>query len=171
VPELGSQTDVVVGSTPSTVDMDLTPDAKDTVDSLAEQPPYEAPAVYLLVEDMAVSRHPGIVYSLYLNRPDADEQTGHYNEHFAGFLSFFGVAIGDANGGHDHGPPARKYDITGIVRQQQEIGTWDPQKATLTFVPTALEPADGYDGAPESYASGADEANVRLGRVRLVYGS
>jgi tyrosinase len=174
VPELGSTTDVVVGPQPSSVEVPIASDGRDAVESAGGENPYEAPAVYLLVEDMAVDKHPGIVYSLYLNLPDADEQTGHYNEYFAGFLSFFGVAIGsNGDGGHDHGPPARKYDVTGLVARQRDIGAWDSEKATVTFVPTALEPAEGYDETPESYGyeGTAHEANARLGRVKLVYGS
>jgi hypothetical protein len=170
VPALGTQTDVAVGATPSTVTVDLAADAPAEVkDSLPTDKPYEAPAVYLLVDDIAMDKHPGVVYGVYLNRPDADENTGHYNENFAGYLSFFGVSHG-GGGGHDHGPAARKYDVTSIVRYQQELGTWDPEKATITFVPTGLETPEGEPDEP-GYGSEPDDANVRLGQVKLAYGT
>jgi hypothetical protein len=168
-PVLGEQTGVTINGSPSTVELALAPEAGDRVQNVAQAPPTEVPPVYLMVDDLEVDKHPGVVYSVYLNLPDADESTDHYSEHLAGFLTFFGVPQSeahhgdDAGGGHEHGPAARKYDITGIVRSQQAEGTWDASKATLTFVPTGVQEAEGGGGA-------ATDAEVRLGRVRLVGG-
>jgi hypothetical protein len=88
--ELGAVRDVVLGSSPTAVSMELAPQAA------------EASTAYLTVEEIEMEHHPGVIYAIYLDRQDDD--------HRAGFLSFFGV-------GESETSPVREFEVTPILRR------------------------------------------------------
>jgi hypothetical protein len=128
--ELGVVTDVVLGSSPTTVWMDVAP------------APADAREAYLTVEDIEMRHHPGIVYAVEIDG------------HQVGFLSFFGVRQRETS-------PVREFEVSRAVG-------FPAGRVSITFVPTGLEPPEGYEGPPEDATGSAADAGVRLGRVRLV---
>jgi tyrosinase len=157
VRELGSLADVALGPEPSTVSIGLAPDACEAAASASQ--------VLLVVEDITMDHHPGIVYAIYLNLPGGDESAPGASELRAGLLSFFGVGHGTYPGGEGGSVP-RQFDVTPVVRRLVAQDRWNPRAVTLTFVPTGVVPPEGYEG--ESPMAGAADANVRLGRVTLL---
>jgi hypothetical protein len=146
VAELGVQTDVSLGVEPTTVALELA------------QPARPDARLYLVVEGVHIDRHPGVIYAMFLDLPDADESTPLEHDRLAGMLSFFGAA--QARSAHE-------YDVTPVVGRLAADGNWDERVATVTFVPTGLDPPEGQDVVPGAATEGAEGAGVRLGRVSL----
>jgi hypothetical protein len=104
--------------------------------------PVDAREAYLTIEDIEMDHHPGIVYAVEID----DERVG--------FLSFFGV-------GHREPSPVREFEVSRVIG-------FPAGRVSIAFVPTGLEPPEGYEGPPEDATGSAADAGVRLGRVRLV---
>jgi hypothetical protein len=164
---LGAQTDVALGASPTTVVIELAPEARELAEAVACAPEPDAPSIYLSVEDIEMERHPGVIYAIYLNLPGAGPDTPQDSAHMAGFLSFFGVSHSRLEPRGGHASPRREFDVTGVVKRLQAGGRWDPQTVTVTFVPVGLEPPEGYTGEPQPVTGAAEGAHVRLGRVAL----
>jgi tyrosinase len=143
---------VELGKEPVTAELALAPEAAPVMESLAGAPE-EAPRVVLDLENVVADGPPGN-YEVYLNYPDADQETKGSVPHYVGLLAGFGADHSHGEG-HEHGVSA-KYDITDIVNHLREAGDWDESKVTLTFVPAARAKAE------ELVISG-----VRVGKVSI----
>jgi tyrosinase len=124
---------VELGKEPVTTELALAPEAAPVVEGLAgeaEEPSH----VVLDLENVVSEGAPGN-YEVYLNYPDADQETKGTVPHYVGLLAGFGADHSHGEG-HAHGVSA-KYDITDIVNHLREAGDWDESKVTLTFVPAA----------------------------------
>ena len=130
--------------TPLTVPLPAT--AQNTVAALAAG---DRPGrLSLNVEGIQVPKPPGVVYEVHLNLPpDVDPTTD--NTFFVGQISFFG------SGHHEPGQHpdthqaglSHTFDITGLVQLLYAQHHWDPQQATITFIPVGLTPPPGNPGS------------------------
>ncbi|MGH3832472.1 MAG: hypothetical protein ACRDRS_18845 [Pseudonocardiaceae bacterium] len=119
----------------------------------------------LNVEGIHSPHPPGVVYEVHLNLPpDADPTTN--DTFFVGQISFFGSG---------HHPPGQQsatnqtglshtFDITGLVQLLHAQHRWDPQQATVTFVPVGLTPPPGQPGS--AYDTELT-TTPRVGRISL----
>jgi tyrosinase len=132
-PELAAADEPVqLGREPVTTELALAPEAAPVVEGLATRAE-EAPHVVLDLENVVAEGPPGN-YEVYLNYPDADQETKGSVPHYVGLLAGFGAD--HLHEGHEHGLSA-KYDITDIVNHLRQAGEWDESKVTITFVPAA----------------------------------
>jgi tyrosinase len=139
---------VELGKGPTTAEIPLPEEAPRILEG--------APHVILRLEDI-VADTPGN-YEVYLNYPDADQETKGSVPHFVGLLSGFGAdhAHEGGEGEHDHQGISASYDITEIVKYLRSQGEWDESKATITFVPAA-RPRAGLEVV----------SRMRVGKVRF----
>jgi hypothetical protein len=151
-PELAAaEGPVELGREPVTTELALAPEAAPFVERLAAVPE-EAPNVVLDLENVVADGPPGN-YEVYLNYPEADQETKGSVPHYVGLLAGFGAD--HLHEGHEHGVSA-KYDITDIVNHLRQEGDWDESKVTLTFVPAAR-------AKPEDLVI----SGVRVGKVSI----
>jgi tyrosinase len=120
------------------------------------------PRIYLNVEDIEVTKHPGVIYEVYLNQPP-NEAPDPNSAHFVGTVTFFGASHHQGHGGMSH-----RYDITNLVPALSASGKWDPNQMAVTFVPRGLQPASTpvFGAAPTAAPSQPTPA-VQIGRVSL----
>ena len=164
-----SEGHIELGSRPTTVAVALPNQAKDAVNQLVAAPAETAP-MNLNVEGIQLQRHPGLVYEIYLNLPDAGPTTDPNNDHFVGYVTFFGAQ--HAHGGGEQPDTAtagmkHTYDITPVVTALKNSGRWKDDRMTVTFVPRGLLPPPG--AATEAVAEGV-EPSVAIGRVTITSG-
>jgi len=172
--EVAASDSVQLGSAPTTVSVPLPPEAKDAVAG-AIVPPGEKPAssVYLNVEGIKIDDHPGVVYEVYVDLPDAHEGTEPLvSPHFAGHITFFGAKHGHGHGhGGGEGEPEglkHSFDITGLVNDLQQQGLWSDDELSVTFVPRSLlPPREEEVGAAEAEVHTAPDSAAYIGRVTL----
>jgi tyrosinase len=144
---------VELGKEPVTTEVALAPEASDVVASVgAADDPAQAPRVVLALENVLAEGPPGN-YEVYLNYPDADQETKGTVPHYVGLLAGFGAD--HLHAGHEHGLSAR-YDITELVNHLRQAGDWDDSKVTVTFVPAAR-------AKPDDLVS----SGLRVGKVRI----
>ena len=158
--ELGASDEpLALGARPSSAEVPLGGGAEGALRTLTEARSMRR-SVYLTVEDVSLEAHPGVVYAVYLNKPEGvrgtDAQT-----YRAGILSFFGLV--HTNG---DGPPTSAFDVTSVVAFLRSRGEWDPGRARVAFEPLGLqtEGGSGYETVPDYLP---DETGVRVGRVCL----
>jgi tyrosinase len=129
--------------------------------------------VFLNLDDITADENPGVVYAVYANVPDDDDDPSN-DAHYVGTLSFFGIEnLRDLD--QDHAGGLRvAYDITDLYTRLRGQGRWNEQQVTVTFEPLELVPAAGAEPAEpelEEEAEVEDEAvpPVTVGRVSLFY--
>lgn len=131
--------------------------------------------VFLDLDDITGDENPGVVYAVYANVPDDDDDPTN-DAHYVGNLSFFGIEnVGDLD--QDHAGGLRvAYDITDLYTRLRGQGRWNEQQVTVTFEPLELVPAAGEEPAEgefelEEEAEVEDEPvpPVTVGRVSLFY--
>jgi hypothetical protein len=156
---------VALGARPASVGVPLADEAEGAFRTLGGARE-SRPSVYLTLEDVSLSEHPGVVYAVYLNKPE-DVRGADARLYRAGLLSFFGLLRSHAGGDAGARPPASVYDVTSVVAFLRARGDWDPARAQVTFEPLGLAPGGGGSGydAVRDYLT--DEAKVRVGRVCL----
>jgi hypothetical protein len=162
--EVGTSGPVELGRGESSAEIALAQEPEQELSRLAE--PNVAPSrVALVVEGIKIDEA-APPYEVYLNLDDAGEGGHHDSPHFVGFLEFFGAD-------HEHGEHAehdqgatRAFDITSLVHQLQEDGTWDPAKARVSFVPARLfEDEESGELLPAAIEG---EPKVQVGAVRIM---
>jgi tyrosinase len=129
--------------------------------------------VFLDLDDITGAENPGVVYAVYANVPDGDDDPTN-DAHYVGNLSFFGIEdAGDLE--QDHAGGLRvAYDITDLYTRLRDQGRWNEQQITVTFEPLELVPAAGAEPAggelEEEEATEAEAVPpVTVGRVSLFY--
>lgn len=155
---------VELSTEPVTIELPLLDEAERAVKEVREP---SGRSLYVTIEDVQADDDPGIVWSVYVNDPEADVDASHYTEHHAGMLSLFGLAHRQHHEEHQHGPPVFVFDISSLVPLLEDAGAWDPAKATLTFVPTGLDPAEGEGSRIPTYDDASEVGSVTLGKVTL----
>jgi hypothetical protein len=169
--ELTPPKPVELGPGPSSVSLEIKDEAKPEIEkasrgfAAAKKPV----TVYLTLQDVEAERDPGIVYGVYLNKPDAEPPLDEDSPHFVGYLSLFGLGHEHDEGeDHEHGGSTFVFDVTALIPQLEEAGGWDPQKAEVSFVPTALEsPEEGAAPIKVVEPDDPDVARVKVGRVSI----
>jgi Common central domain of tyrosinase/Polyphenol oxidase middle domain len=129
-------------------------------------------SVALVLEDIQLADPDTASYEVYLNLPELTEGGQHQDPHFVGFLEFFGADHAhtdhDGRSAGDHGDEGlrRVFDITSVVSDLDRRGIWDPQRASVTFVPArVLEDPESGELLPPPVRADPD---VRIGRTRIV---
>jgi tyrosinase len=129
--------------------------------------------VFLYLDDITGDENPGVVYAVYANVPDDDDDPTN-DAHYVGTLSFFGIEdLRDLD--QDHAGGLRvAYDITDLYTRLRDQGRWNERQVTVTFEPLELVPAAGAEPGGgelelEEEAEVEDEAvpPVTVGRVSL----
>lgn len=126
--------------------------------------------IYLAVQEIQGDSDPGTVYGIYLNLP-AQSAPDVAAAHYAGSLSFFGIAKSSAPRG-DASPHSMSvsHDITSLTDELRHQGEWDEQHVSVTFQPTDLVPPDKPELAhalPEVISD--NDPPVTIGRVGIFY--
>lgn len=134
----------------------------------------EPSRVYLNLEDVAADENPGVVYAVYANVPDDDDDPTN-DAHYVGNLPLFGVESSrdldrDHPGGH--GGLRVAFDITDLYTSLRRQGRWNEEQVTVTFAPLGLVAAGDaegdYDEEPEEEPE-EPISPVTVGRVSLFY--
>ena len=135
--DLGTTQNVQLGKQAVSATVEMTEEAGAITERVAAGTG-PSPRIILTLEGILADGPPHN-YEIYLNTPGGDPGTTEV-PHFVGILGAFGA--NHRHGDHAHGLTMR-YDITDIVQYLKQSGGWDPAKATVTFVPTALrEPGE-----------------------------
>lgn len=128
--------------------------------------------VYLRFEGIT-GEQPGITYGVYLNLPEDDAVEVDPEDYYVGQLPFFGVdRAGDVETDRPGGHGLKySFDVTHLVEELDEEGTWDPAELTIT-----LSPVHSVGDAVRRRRSGdgpdpldAETPPVDIGRVALYY--
>jgi tyrosinase len=128
--------------------------------------------VYLTVQEVEGEEDPGTVYGIYVNLPDDQTDPNTVAAHYAGAISFFGIARAAAPRTDE--PPhtvAVTHEITALTHELESQGQWDGEHVTVTFRPTGLVPPDHPEMAhvlPAGLTS--DDPPITIGRVSIFYG-
>src|SRR3954470_19180810 len=163
--ELGASGPLTLGRDASSTEIELAAEPAQALTALAQ--PNTAPStVALIVEGIKLAEAGPPTYEVYLNLDDPGEGGEHDSPHFVGFLEFFGAD-------HEHGEHAehdrgvtRAFDITSLVHQLQDAGTWDPARARVSFVPARLFEDDESGELLAAPVEG--DPRVQVGAVRIV---
>ncbi|HEX3152229.1 MAG TPA: tyrosinase family protein [Gemmataceae bacterium] len=122
--------------------------------------------ITLHLDDVAFDKQPGIYYEVYLNVPADEDNPEFHNGHFVGNLGFFAKTHEPAAGADPHAAmtdggakQSHVFDITGLVRELSAEKKWDPEKATITFIPRGLEDSDGHPLEIKT------DAKIKVGKV------
>jgi tyrosinase len=162
--ELGASGAVKLGAgtTSTSIPLAKKPDAD--LEMLAV-PQTSPTTVALIIEGIQIADPQTPTYEVYLNMPRVGDGGHHDSPHFVGFLEFFGV--GHNHGGGEAGAGAtRAFNITTLVHQLQQEGTWDPDKAKVSFVPAKVfEDAETGEPLPAP-VEGTPE--VKVSAIRIV---
>lgn len=127
--------------------------------------------VYLSVQEVEGEKDPGTVYGIYVNLPDAQAEPEVVAAHYAGAISFFGIARATAPRSDE--PPhtvAVTHEITALTHELESQGQWDGEHVTVSFRPTGLVPPDRPEMAhalPTELSS--DDPPITIGRVSIFY--
>jgi Common central domain of tyrosinase len=163
--ELGTSGPLTLGRGASSTEIELAAEPAQALTALAQ--PNTAPStVALIVEGIKLAEAGPPTYEVYLNLDDPGEGGEHDSPHFVGFLEFFGAD-------HEHGEHAehdrgvtRAFDITSLVHQLQDAGTWDPARARVSFVPARL--FEDEESGELLAAPIEGDPKVQVGAVRIV---
>jgi hypothetical protein len=164
--ELGASGPVELGTGVTSTPIELVPQPVNDLELLAA--PNTAPSsVALIVEDITLDDPGAPIYEVYLNIPDVGEGGHHDSPHFVGFLEFFGAD--HEHGEHEgHGEGTKRaFDITSLVHQLQQVGTWDPARVEVSFVPAHLF-EDEQTGRSLPPAPMERDPGVHVGAVRIL---
>jgi tyrosinase len=132
--------------------------------------------VYLVVEDVEADTNPGIVYAVFANVPDDDDDPTN-DAHYVGNLSLFGIES-SRDLDQDHAGGLRfAFDITDLYTELRSQGRWNEEQLTVTFEPLGLVPAgdtEAAEGEADLELDVAEEEEevvppVTVGRVSLFY--
>jgi tyrosinase len=111
---VASATAVSLGTGMTTVQMEPTPEAKNSVFDLtpAAPPASDLGAYYLVIRDLQINAQPGVIYTIYLNVSES-ASTEDMQAHQVGYLTFF-----HAMPGMEMNEPTRfvSYDISNLVK-------------------------------------------------------
>lgn len=130
--------------------------------------------VYLVVEDVEADTNPGIVYAIFANVPDDDDDPTN-DAHYVGNLSLFGIES-SRDLDQDHAGGLRfAFDITDLYTELRGQGRWNEEQVTVTFEPLGLVPAGDAEAAEADLELDVAEDEeevvppVTVGRVSLFY--
>jgi tyrosinase len=130
--------------------------------------------VYLVVEDVEADTNPGIVYAVFANVPDDDDDPTN-DAHYVGNLSLFGIES-SRDLDQDHAGGLRfAFDITDLYTELRGQGRWNEEQVTVTFEPLGLVPAGDAEAAEADLELDVAEDEeeivppVTVGRVSLFY--
>jgi tyrosinase len=108
--------------------------------------------IYLHVEGLQVTQHPGVIYEVYVNLPPGTTDPDPEGPNHVGNLTFFGFKRNQMRMHRGArmaaGTPQQSFDITDVVRGQQDRGAFDPNNISVTFVPRGTDEAEG--GRPQT---------------------
>src|SRR5439155_7380667 len=163
--ELGVSGPVELGRGAKSTEIELA--QKPTEELAALATPNTAPStVALLVEGIKLDESAAPTYEVYLNMDDPGEGGEHDSPHFVGFLEFFGADHEGGEHAEHEGGATRAFDITSLVHQLQEEGTWDPARAKVSFVPAKLFEDEETGELLDAPIEG--DPHVQVGAVRIV---
>jgi tyrosinase len=132
---------------------------------LAATPEATPSRVYLNVEDVQGERNPGVVYAVYANVPDDDDDPTN-DAHYVGNISFFGIELTQDLDRDHPGGLRYAFDITDLYNRLREQGRWNEEEVKVTFAPL-LPPGGAGPAAAEPRAE--ETPPVSVGRVSLFY--
>jgi tyrosinase len=162
--EVGASGPIQIGAGATTATIELKQAESADLKRLAL--PDEGPrSVALVLEDVRPEDPGTPSFEVYMNIADVGEGGQHDSPHFVGFLEFFGAD--HAHGEHGEGGLTRVFDITSIVHQLEEAGSWDPARVQLTFTPARVleDPQTGRLLAPPTTDK---EPAVSVGSMKIV---
>jgi len=120
------------------------------------------------VEDIEAERDPAIVYGVYLNLPEDDDDADRLAHH-VGNISFFGIEQAQ----DPDLPPGggvgwrHTFDATNVVNALKLEDRWDPDDLRVTFEPIALLAPPGEELPPGDRGDSVPVAPVKIGRVSV----
>lgn len=161
------KTGVKLGTRPVSVSIGLKEPAKEAVKSLIDAKPADAAdhAIVLRLEDVTFDKPPGIYYEVYLNLPAEEDDPEFSNGRYVGNLGFFAMLPVEGHDDHamagDVAKAAYMFDISGLIRALSKEKDWDPDKATVTFVPRGLEDSNGQPMEVKT------DAKITMGKITL----
>jgi tyrosinase len=126
---------VELGKEPMSISLTLSPETPQVLEELRAAPE-EAPRVMLHLDDVVAEGPPGN-YEVYLNYPDANQETAGSVPHYVGLLAGFGTDHHHDHADHQTHGLSFRYDITELVDYLESAGEWDESQLTLSFVPAA----------------------------------
>jgi hypothetical protein len=141
-----SEEDVILSGQRTSVTVPLPAAAQNTVAAFAAE---DNPGrMTLNVEGIQVPKPPGVVYEVHLNLPPETDPTTD-DTFFVGHITFFGAGHRESGQKPDTDPVElyHSFDITGLVQMLRAQDRWNPQQATITFIPVGLTPPPGTPGS------------------------
>lgn len=144
-----SDTATVLGAAPVTVEARLDGDKPKVVAQalkVGAESPDAPPQIVLNVEGVTFDGPPGVVYRVFMNRPDATAATDAEDAHYVGSIALFGRHKGAAHGAGHAAGETFSFDITASVRELQQREQWDERNVKVTFAPVGV----GGENAPKS---------------------
>lgn len=168
-PEIVGATEEPVRLVGASAHVRLAVDARARSQALLDAEPQQ---IVLDIENIDADENPGTVYGIYVNLPD-DPSPEDLAAHHAGNVSFFGIERTRESRRDEpaHGMQVA-IDITGLVAQLGERGSWSDDELRVTFRPIELEVTEEA-AEPEALraelhrAVGHEHAPVEIGRVSL----
>jgi hypothetical protein len=139
-------TQPVLGPRPVSVTLTPPPPAHEHLARIIEAHRRNAPhgAVQLSIEGMQVPERPQILVRVFLNKPDANENTSFKDIHYAGNFSFF--TAGRGNAPMHQGPVTQLLDVTRAISKLTAANQYKPGgPVTVTLVARPI--AQGRGGA------------------------
>lgn len=122
--------------------------------------------VLLTLSGIGFDQHPGVVYEIYVDLPEATSETdASTTPQFAGHVTFFGASHVHASEGaadeHHAAGLVHIYDITGLVEALDAHGQWSDKEVAVTFVPRGVSPPPDEAGVVKlSRAEPKSEAQI-----------
>jgi hypothetical protein len=128
---------VELGTEAVSVAIPLSDEVQEVVDRLVAESPADVTRLVLRVDNVVAEGTTGD-YEIYLNYSEATLETLGEVPNFVGILAGFGADHhhdqGNGDGDAHHGVGGR-YELTALVAFLLEQGSWNRDKATITFVP------------------------------------
>jgi len=106
---------------------------------------------HLKLADIEGRANPGVVYGVYVHRPDEAEATGEQRR--VGIVSFFGVEHSTKRGSDNPQPLTYTFDITDVVQQLGASGE-------IADLAVSLVPLEGMIEEPGAAASAPPPVNI-----------
>ncbi len=125
----GEARSVTLGAEATTVELALPRPPQAMVEALAASRG-QAPRVFLVLRDLRIDAQPGVLYSVFLERPDAE--TGENTPVLVGVINFFNALPKDLQAAGD-GEHFFSFDVTDIAVEIARQGEATPQ---VTIAPT-----------------------------------
>jgi hypothetical protein len=157
-----TETGIVLADKPKSVAISLGKAAKERLAKVLSATGRVEEAITLAVEGIDYDKQPGLYYEIYLDLP-ADAKPDYQDVHYVGNLAFFArKPHGDKeeHGHKDQTQSRQDYNLTGVINALGRHKLWDPDKATVTFVPRGLLDAEGKELPLEA-------AKVKIAKLRL----